>query len=230
MVYKFLTKQKAISEFDKYLNGENPNYDDLPSFYLHMRNDILRFHNVHKDKTGYEYDLSLALDLYRYFELSKYGYSNLSNYDFWRYICIKVVPDIVKFRHGLVPEYYYKKNVRMYIPTLWWYIHITWQGDFDSTEKVLLKHNTDTIQSLVERPGKQGVYLETYRKIIYFYDLLNDKDKVIVKSVSGVRKNEYLLRSIMVLHTAKCLTVSPELLGEENYVRMLFEQLGKKFN
>lgn len=226
-MYKKLNRFKASKDFDNLLNGLKPNYNELSLTYKNMRNNLLRIHNTNKDKQKYEYDLYFAIDLYKLFNLNKYGYSNLSNYDFWRYICLKVAPDIIEERRGLVAEYFFKKNVRMHFPTLWWYIHLTWQGDLETTKNVLLEHNTDSIQALVERPGKSGVYLEVYRKIIYFYSLLKTKDRMVSK-ISG-KGSVYLLRSIMVLHTAKCLTISPEMTGVEEYVMMLFEELGIKF-
>lgn len=226
-MYLKLNRQNASKEFDKLLNGQMPNYKELNPLYSNIRNELLKMHNMFKDKQKYDYDLHFALELYKYFSLEKYGYSNLSNYDFWRYICLKVAPDIIESRRGLVAEYFFKKNVRMHFPTLWWYIHLSWQGDLESTKEVLLKHNTDTIQSLVERPGKMGVYLDTYRSIIYFYNLLDQKDKLVYKD--GNKKSDYLLRSIMVLHTAKCLTISPEIMGINDYVIMLFQEMGIKF-
>ncbi len=228
-MYKYLNKSKAIQEFNEYENSRLIEVDKLNSFYKKIREDLLNFHEEYKHfidtRKVYEYDLSMALEIYEYFDLRTYGYSNLSNYDFWRYICIKVVPDIIEERHGLNPEYYYKKNVRIYIPTLWWYIHMTWQGSHEETRKILNKHNTDTIQSLVERPGKQGAYLETYRKIISYYDKLDQKDKRY-----GTTGRNYLLRTLMVMHTAKCLLINPDLVGVDQYVRNIYENVGIKFN
>ena len=68
------------------------------------------------------------------------------------------------------------------------------------------------------------MFLETYRKIIEYYDKLDQRDRV----VDG--QKYYLLRRIMVLHTAKCLLFDPNILGADNYVRMLFENVGIKFN
>lgn len=228
MIYEYLKRDKAELVYNDFINN-NLNLDNLNAFYKNMRKALIEFHEKYKvlleKRKYYLYDLNMALEIYSYYDINEYGYACLSNYDFWRYICVKVVPDIIRERHGINPEYYFKKNVRMYIPTLWWYINMTWQGSLEQTKIVLEKHNTDTIQSLVERPGRQGVFLETYRKIIEYYDKLDQRDRV----VDG-QKKYYLLRRIMVLHTAKCLLFDPNILGADNYVRMLFENVGIKFN
>ena len=50
---------------------------------------------------------------------------------------------------------FYKKGVRLYSGKLWWYIHLSWQGDLEQTKSILINNSTDTILQIVERPGKK---------------------------------------------------------------------------
>lgn len=232
MEIKYLSISKAREEFQKIQFEDYANYfDTLPNEYKEIRNSLIDF-NMEIEIKEYLKDLDFGLYLYEYF-LSKpwFNLSLAANYDFWRYICIKVVPDIIYIRHKDIPSYYYEKNVRMYIPTLWWYIHMSWQGDKNSTYNVLLNNSTDTIQSLVERPGKKGVHLETYRSIIKYFSNVDKKYRTYKKEIYNyknevfIEKDYILFRQVMVLHTAKSLVINPDLYngGPEAYVEMLFK-------
>lgn len=199
MKIRELTKNDAKIYFDDF-DGEftNDYFDSLDEGYLEIRSEILKFHEVCKKNKEYTYDLEMGLKLYSFFKTKKwFNDSVASNYDFWRYICIKVAPDIIYERHGLVDSYYYEKNVRIYFSTIWWYIHMSFQGRIDKTREMLSRLNTDYILQLVERPGREGMYLKISREII--------------RRICGLSKEELnkkignanLFRRLLILNTAK---------------------------
>ena len=115
MIVKELSKEESRKIFEEF-NGKfkSENFDNLIDDYKQIRNDLLLLHNKYKTFKDYKYDLHYGLDIYNYFNSKDWFNETIaSNYDFWRYICIKVIPDIIFKRHGLVPAYYYEKNVRI---------------------------------------------------------------------------------------------------------------------
>lgn len=200
MNLKTLSKDSAKIELYRYFNNDlSENYfDNLDDDYKVIRSRILNFHNEISEYKDYEYDLNLAIKIYDYFNSENWFNETIaSNYDFWRYICVKVVPDIIYKRHGKVESYYFEKNVRMYIPTLWWYIHMTYQGDINKTYNSLKNFNTDYILQLVERPGRDGTYLLITRTIIMKISQLPKEE--LNKTIGSAN----LFRRIMIQHTAK---------------------------
>ena len=117
-----------------------------------------------------------------------------------------------------MPSYFYEKNVRIYLSTLWWYIHLTYQGDTQATYEILKDLNTDYILQLVERPGKNGVYLEITRCIVKFISKLSESDRN--KKFNGAN----LFRRVLIQNTAKVDNYNLLLDGKvEKYVAGLFE-------
>ena len=118
---------------------------------------------------------------------------------------------------------YYKQSGRIWLKTIWWYIHLSWQGDYKSTIQILKNNTTDQILQLVDRSGTKGYYVEVYRLIMYYYWVAR-------RINPSVGEAEF--RRIMTLHTAMCKTIEPGLCesGEDGYVRMLFERLGVDLN
>jgi hypothetical protein len=156
MIIRTLTREEAEQLFNEYQSTPviGSYYSDLDPDYQTIRSDLLKLADI--GKFEYDYDLEFAGKLYSYFNgLNGFNEMVASNYGFWRYISLKVVPDIIQHRHGLVPEYYYAKNVRVYIPTLWWYIHLSMQSSLEDTINLLSRYNTDYIVQLVERPEER---------------------------------------------------------------------------
>ena len=181
----------------------NDSFDDeyfggLDTYYLQIRKDLLEIHNKCKGLKDYKYDLEFGLSIYEYFNSKNWFNENVaSNYGFWRYLSIKVVPDIIVNRHGLVAAYYYEKNVRIYLSTLWWYIHMSYQGDMVITKKCLETLNTDYILQLVERPGREGTYIEISREMMRVISQLPKEE--LNKKIG----NANLFRRILIQNTAK---------------------------
>ena len=132
----------------------------------------------------------------------------------WRYLSVNVVPDLVEKRYGIDhPDRFWKKAKRLWLRVLWWYIHLSWQGNATATKDVLKDLGTDTISDFIERTGK-GYRLRLYRELI--------------KAYSGVeKKSSSLFNKIATQNRVNCTTVEPALTqnAEPGYVAQLFAQL-----
>ena len=203
---------------DEYLYSElDPEYKDLRDSLLKALDNI---------KTGQKYTFDYCFGLFLYGILHKNGFTlrDASNDDVWRFLSLSVIPDIVGKRWGKIADIrYYKQSGRIWLKTIWWYIHLSWQGDPKTTIKVIENNSTDQILQLVDRSGTKGYYIEVYRKIMYYYW----RARTINPDVG-----EGDFRKIMTLHTALCRTMEPGLFcsGDDGYVRMLFAKLGVEIN
>ena len=109
---------------------------------------------------------------------------------------------------------------------MWWYVHLSWQGDESTTLEVLKNNTTDEILNLVERAGYNGYYLKVYRNIMYFYSKVPVERKYIKTDTNNSVR---FFRKIMILHTARSTVMEPSLCigGEREYVRNIFRDLGE---
>ena len=164
----------------------------------------------------YLYDLNFGLALYEVLN-PRTGFNNrvATNDDVWRYLSVRVVPDIVRVRwQGNANEdRIFRMNRRIWLKQIWWYIHLSWAGSIEATRERLASNTTDTIMNLVERPGL-GYYVELYREIMKQYALIEDSSR------NG-------FRSILKLNTALLPVTYPELAegGIEGYVQYLFDSI-----
>lgn len=167
-------------------------------------------------KEKYVFDLNYGLAIYEVLK-NEFNLDNrtASNDDVWRYISVKVIPDVVHSRWNFNEDHFYKMSRRIWLKQIWWYINLSWCGDADSTYTILKNNTTDTILNLVERPGL-GYNKELFREIMKQYASCNDESRV-------------LLRKVLVLNTARIQLISPELIegGIEKYVQDLFEAVDK---
>lgn len=183
--------------------------------------------NQGQKKSVYSVDLDFGIMLFRLFDSKGFSSRIASNDGVWRYLCLKVVPDIVHSRfpgktdQNADEARYWKTSRRIYLKSLWWYIFLSLQkkqgskDKYEVTREVLKGNSTDTIVQLVERAGKNGYRVDVYRDIMRYYSTLEDID--------GGEK-QILLRKVMVLNTARVMTVEPDLMegGSLQYVKELF--------
>ena len=231
MGYKIETNQLKIEEqYKYYLKNKIIDESKLDDNYLKLRKYLLgKFDLYTKEKfEKYKFDLMLALDLYEFLNKEK-DFAPLyeSSYDFWKYIAVYVIPEIIDYRYGCglekkFMEHYYKKTVRIYPFTLYWYIHLSWQGSREDTHLILESFGTDEILQLVERPSKIGINLELYRTIMYKYHLVPKNLRF--KNVSN--KKVSLFRLLLISNTCKLAVLRPELYpgGTKAYVDMLYQE------
>lgn len=228
MKFYELEREEAQKTFESFVDGkikiDEAYFSNLDESYLGMRKTILSWLSEHPLTKNYDFDLFMALKLYSYFNsgnLEGFNESIASNYGFWRYVCIKVVPDIIIERHGLIKEYFYAKNVRLYIPTLWWYIEMCYQGSVDKTYECLKDKSTDYILQIVERPGRDGMFLEVSRLIVHYLSILPDD---VVSAECG---GQTLLRRVMIQNTARGSNYNMILDNKaDEYVRSIFSSCG----
>lgn len=220
-----LNKTKSKSYFDE-MNKNNSFNSNCDENYNELRKDILdEFYQTLEElqikiedikNKAYEVDYMLGIRLYKLL-IHKYEISNneAGDDDIWRYIQLKVCPEIIKYRYGVNEERYYKSPRRIWLKTLWWYVYLAWREDEETTKKILKNNTTDTILNLMDRTGVYG-----YRKALYNEILF----KKYLYSVTDGKK----FRKIMTLNTMKLQVIDPYLIsgGIEEYVDELFKESG----
>lgn len=234
--YKKFTKSQAREFIEEIDNLSDAVYEDLlaqwstfnvigyDESYNELRKKVIDIYYKYKEKGGYEVDVRIGLCLYG--ELSKKnGFTNVlaNDDDIWRYLSCIVFPDITNLRyppsktdrnegHRLNTKRFYLHTRRIWLKTLWWYIHLSWQGTENSTYKVLKDYGTDTISDFIERPGK-GYRLALYRS------LMKEYSKVDTKSAN-------LFNRIQKQNLVNCRNVEPALTegAELGYVKRLIIQ------
>lgn len=198
--------------------------DDVPDEYQPLRNAAIQ---AFEAGTGndYQVDLNVGFALYSYLAFGRQdlGFTNAiaNDDDFWRFLTCKVLPDITYMRYPepkkgdrrIAQKRFFSHPRRIWPKTLWWYIHLSWQGDEASTRKVLDGLGADTIGQLIERTGK-GYRLPLYRELMHSYSKIPNKSSA-------------LFKRIQKQNTVDCKTIEPALTsnGERGYVHYLLIQL-----
>ena len=221
-----LDKHKAEDRYNEFLSLNRVFVDNNLGEYETIRNEILAIKPNYDSKDKYGYDLEFACNLYTYFNSKEWFSINLaSNYNFWRYICVYVIPDVIYERFDFSVEHYYKKDVRIYIPSLWWYIHMSFYKDVETTKTMLKSLNSDYILQLVERPGRNGLFLDLYREIMRVLCSLSD-------SVRNRKLNKAnLFRRVLIQNTAQSDSYNLIIEDKTNeYVEELFASCGVELN
>lgn len=184
--------------------------DSVDGEYCEIRDKIFGAYEQYKNKSGYEIDLRVGLALYELFLTDEYKLNPIyaNDDDIWRYLSVRVFLDVtylrepssdrfgVYFSHDRV----YKHTKRIWIKQLWWWIHLAWQGDVDSTYEVLKKYGSGRISQVLERAGK-GYRIDVTRKL-----LKKMSERTIQSKVS---QDDF--RALMMLYYAKMFVVEPTL-------------------
>ena len=188
-----------------------------------LREKILKAYDEGVAAGGqYKIDLNVGLCLYE--ELNVGNGFNLimaNDDDIWRYLSCTVFPDITYERFPnpakgdirLNKKRFYLHTRRIWLKTLWWYVHLAWQGDEKKTWEVLKEFGSDTISDFIERTCRG------YRVLLY---------RTLIKSYAGVKnKSTNLFNKISAQNLVNCRTVEPALVegAEQGYVDSLFAQL-----
>jgi hypothetical protein len=243
---KELTREQAREAMDHWKSIADQAMSDaslLPKLgdYWQKKRETLqsRYYKVKERLDGrsdnYSIDVYMGLCLYELLRHDGFTMRMASDDGFWRYMSLKVVPDLVADRWGKDAEdHYWAKPSRNWLRSLWWYVHLSWQGDLASTGDLLgnSRFSTDTILNLEERTGRSGTYIDVYRKIMYYYSIIpEDRLKSINETLHKSDKHATLFRTVMKLNTARSLTIDPSLYegGTDGYVKSLFEETGVEF-
>lgn len=237
MIIKTLNRSESQIAMKDWLS----NYPSMPHVegdYLKIRADIQGFYKrvteecpIDISKKDYYIDTHLGILLYDYlWKQSGFNMRAAANDDFWRYLSVKVVPDVVAERWGKDNEsHYWSKPARIWLRTIWWYVHLSWQGDMQTTAKVLETpcFSTDSILNLEERTGRKGTFINVYRYIMYYYSRVPERTLNDFNRKTKTQQDD-LFRVVMKLNTAKSVVVDPALClgGEKEYVRALFRDAG----
>lgn len=239
MIVKTISRGQAQEAMNEWIQ----NYPNLPKIdeeLMPLRTDLQNINSKVREKienapsitsADYYMDYNFGMYLYEYLWNQK-GFSLrvASNDGFWRYLSVKVVPDVVAQRWGKDNDsHFWSQPTRIWLRSIWWYIHMAWQGDFESTRKVIsCKHfTTDTILNFEERTGRKGTHIDAYRQIIKCYSQV--PDNIVKKIGRGRAKNsDDLFRIVMKLNTAKMMVMDPSLYsgGEVAYAKSLFKDAG----
>ena len=240
-----IVKQLNISEsklaWDDWLssNYKIPVIDDE---YEAIRIELVKAYNEIRNslpansvRIKYLTDIKFGSYIYEYFSDKPWFTMRVAENDgFWRFLSLKVIPDIVGKRWGnSAGDHYYFKSNRIWLKTIWWYMYLSWQGSIKKTEEMLDNENctTDTILNFIERSGRRGVYVDVHRNIIQQYCKI--PHKVIIKLDNQIKtksKNDSFFRCIMRLDTARITVTEPGLFegGEKAFVQSLLKDLGVK--
>lgn len=234
MIGKFETLDSAKSAvaMAAWINSKGTKIPQLSEDYENVREQLLAIYNHIKPSDGselkpYQKDVQFGVRLMSYLnDQTWFSLRLAADTDFWRYLSIMVVPDIVSDRNGYDNEdYFWKKPSRIWLKSVWAYSYFSWQGSDEQTIELLSKpmFNTDVKLNLVERSGRLGTDPALYRMIMKAYGSLSTS---VIRDYDSKTKtaSDTLFRSVMRLNTAELLVKEPELCegGIQGYVTELF--------
>lgn len=223
MKWKLLSKSESEKIMEGWKSGSPKSFDQdfeiLRSELMTASKDIADELNIEMSdirNAGYEFDLKFGLKLYEILNQT-FGFTVrlASDNGIWRFLSLKVIPDLVYSRWGDNHGRYWKESRRIWLKALWWYIHLSWQGSTEKTFEILKENTTDEIVQLVERSGPSGYRIDLCREIMAFYGTIGSDQK---------KRSAQVFRRVMKLNTARIKVIEPGLFngGKENYVKGLF--------
>jgi len=223
-MWRNLSKNEAARIFESWDKNSIPS-ENIHADYKELRKELLEAFNDSLISLGidenqikgneYNFDLTYAIKVYSILSKKQFTERQASDDGIWRYLSIKLIPDITYKRWGFNPQRYYATPRRLWIKTLWWYIYLSWQGDAHNTYMTLRNNTTDELVQLVERSGPIGYRVNLCREIMRYYGRIPENQ----------RRGAQLFRRVMKLNTARSKVVEPSLIhgGEKQYVKELFE-------
>ena len=235
--------KRIITEYDNYddtafqdLISHWSRYDVVNEYhhsYVEFRKALLEcFQSTLVETNGkmtYLLDLRMGLKIYELLPPGKnFSVIQSNDDDIWRYISVKVMPDITYLRYPdpekavrdaggrMNHKRFYSATRRIWLKTLWWYIHLSWQGSAEQTYEVLKDNAIDNINKLIETPGR-GYRIKLFRSMMLEY------------SQSSLHTTDDFL-AFTKLNNAKCVSVEPGLTqgGEREYARKLIKEIENK--
>ena len=224
MAYKTLKLEDIKKRYEQYVTYQNidesnldPNYKSLREACLTKYNEIKINADSISSKSSLHYiDMNFGFFLYEYLNQQKDFTSRYeSNYEFWRYFAVCVIPDIIADRWNITKsDHFYSKPTGIYPFQVYWYIKLSWQGTKEKTREVLKDNQEDQILQLVDRPSSIGVNLDLYRRIMYKLSFVDSKHR------------QDVFRTVMLKNTARLVNIRPELYdgGIDAYVDMLYQK------
>ncbi len=197
----------------------NPFYSDLRKSIVDLNTESKKNVKDYSAKNRYPADLFFGIHLYKLLNDCGMRPCDASDDDIWRYLQVKVVPDLINDRwkpnneeKRINNERMWEHSRRIWLKILWWYIELSLQNNsLEDTEKILKNNSSDDISQLIERAGN-GYRIGLYRAIMKQYG-------------ETPHQGSTLLRRVLKLNIVRCATVEPQLSSEktEEYVAELFE-------
>ena len=130
-----------------------------------VRQRILTRMNIADDDPEVVVDAKVGLALYGEFSpIGALPMCDAAADHHWRYLSLDVFPDVVYRRAGPNQVWFYGGRWRQWLKRVWWWVHLSWQGDEAATRAALLNMTTDTIAQIVERPG-HGFRIDLTRRL-----------------------------------------------------------------
>ncbi|MCC3646863.1 hypothetical protein JGK52_09245 [Cytobacillus oceanisediminis] len=189
-----------------------PPFDQLREHIMNEKKSFLM--NEKMKINSYAFDLYMGLVLYSLLNDSYSFNERLAAQDeIWRYLSLEVFPDLVNERFGINDQRFYKGTRRIWLKSIWWYIHLSWQGTEEETLNTLRDNSSDHILQLLDRSGSGGYRAELTRELMRQY-----------KSYSSSKVPE-LFRRVLKLNTARLNMIEPSLVegGIKTYVDDLYK-------
>lgn len=211
-----LTRNAASRKFSELRETNAFEPGALNADYEAVRAAIREFMPLFSD-SGLEagaYDIQMGLALYRILNEQGFGVRHAADEDIWRYMSLIVFPDYVKSRWDNAQEArFWSNRSRIWLRAIWWFIHLSWQGNEASTRATVNGMTTDDVVQVVERPGRGGFRVELYRAMVLAAG----------SRPMGQRK----IRQLMKLNTAMVVMVEPSVYlgGVCGYVNALYQQI-----
>lgn len=193
---------------------------DLNDAYSKIRSDIMEMFDetLEKYKFGYEFDAELGLRLFTYFTDNGMTEADAANDDIWRFIQMKVVPDIICRRWPFKDNKFNDKRFwsapgRLYLKVIWWYLNIIWAGSEDETREYM---SSLDISQITDRSGKRGTRIAVYKEILHVFSSIDPS------------KRTGLIDRVLMLNDSYCSVMEPELMDctLHEYAVGLYRELG----
>lgn len=211
---KLLSKDESQRLFEQFSeNGNNLYKGEDPilrkELFLPLSQELERSKLLGSKKEKYKSDIFVGMKLYELLSPLHLSMRIAASDDFWRYLSIKVLPDLVYARwDGLKKDRFWEKPNRIWLRVIWWYVHLAWQNDAGVTMDCLNDScfSTDTVAQLVERSGRHGYRIDLYRCM-----MLKAKENQL---------NQEEFRAMMTLNTIRIVNIEPRFFngGVSGYV------------
>lgn len=225
-------EKKSSEEFNLLKSDwtKNSFSNNIDREYQDIRNIVYAEYKKYEAQGDDEVDYRVGLALYKLFLQEKYKLNPIyaNDDDIWRYLSVRIFLDITylrsptKDRFGVYFSHdrIYKHTKRIWIKQLWWFIHLTWQGDEEQTYAVLKKYGPGCFSQILERAGK-GYRVEIIRKMF----------KKMAERNDGKVNQTKIFTPIMKLYYAKMFVVEPTLVdgGIDSFLdKILDEKLPRR--
>ena len=232
MEYRVYNISKTKKMYDDFRATPKVDESILPGNHLEIRHFFIgNYYRLKQLYDGYQLDIQLAILFYNFMNSRKdFCPSLAADYNFWRTVAVMDIPDIVAYRWGITQkDQVCGKGLRVYPYSLYWYVHMCWQGDSSSTLDLLQKFTSEMVVQFVERPSRIGINLDFYRQFVYEYSLpkYDGVKKKVLEMAKNSHNNITFLRLLLMKNTSKLALFRPEFYegGISGYIQMLFTQV-----